>query len=114
MIEDPIPALKERLAKLIIEEIHEPNIYDAGTILGLDQPRMWDFYHGRLERFSVQKLIRILAHLNRRVDVTITAVGPLPTQRDRMLWESHERLRAFMERWEARDRARAEKRQSNT
>jgi predicted XRE-type DNA-binding protein len=109
MLEDPIPALKERLAKLIIEEIHEPNIYTAGTILGLDQPRMWDFYHGRLERFSVQKLIRILARINRRVDITITAVGPLPTDGDRKRWEANERMRQNELRWEAREQAKRER-----
>ena len=111
MLPDPIPALKERLARIILEEIREPSLYLGGTILGLDQPRAWDFYHGRLERFSVQKLIRILARLNRRVDITVTAVGPLPTEGDRKRWEAWERMRQNELRWEARERERALKRE---
>ena len=112
MLDDPIPALKQRLARIILEEIREPNIYWGGDLLGLDQPRAWDFYHGRLERFSVQKLIRILARLNRRVDVTVTAVGPLPREGDRRLWEAWEQMRQNEERWAARERERKAKRES--
>ena len=80
MMDDPIPALKQRLAQAILEEIGRRNLWRAGTILGIDQPEMWRLQHGWLQRFSVHKLIRLLARINRRVDITVVAVGPLPTR----------------------------------
>src|SRR5688500_486974 len=76
-MDDPIPALKQRLAQAILEEIGERNMWIAGRILGLDQPEMWNLEHGRLRRFSVHKLIRLLARINRQVEITVVAVGPL-------------------------------------
>ncbi|HUQ19672.1 MAG TPA: hypothetical protein VM099_08665 [Gemmatimonadaceae bacterium] len=67
MIEDPIPALKQRLAKLILQEIGDEHAGTVGTIPGLDQTRASKLTQGRLERFSVQWLIRLLARINRRV-----------------------------------------------
>jgi predicted XRE-type DNA-binding protein len=77
-MDDPIPELKERLARAILEEIGRRNMWRAGGMLGLRQPEMWKLGHGQLERFSVHKLIRLLARINRRVDITVVAVGPLP------------------------------------
>jgi predicted XRE-type DNA-binding protein len=77
---DPIPELKQRLAQAILEEIGKRNMWRARLILGIDQPEMWNLEHGRLRRFSVHKLIRLLATINRRVDITVVAVGQLPTR----------------------------------
>lgn len=68
MIEDPIPALKQRLANLILQEIGDEHWGTVGRILGLDQTRVSRLMHGRLERFSVQWLIRLLARINRKVE----------------------------------------------
>jgi len=92
-MDDPIPALKQRLAQAILEEIGERNMWIAGRILGLDQPEMWNLEHGRLRRFSVHKLIRLLARINRQVEITVVAVGPLPTRADRMASEAAEKAR---------------------
>ena len=92
---DPIPALKQRLAQAILEEIGERNMWMAGRMLGLDQPAMWKLEHGRLREFSVHKLIRLLARMNRRVDIEVVAFGPLPTRGDRMAWEAAETVREF-------------------
>jgi predicted XRE-type DNA-binding protein len=75
---DPIPALKEQLAKAILTETQRLNQLYAARILGLDEPRMSNLEHGKLERFSLQKLIRLLARINRRVEMSILVVGPLP------------------------------------
>ena len=79
-MDDPIPALKQRLVQAILQEIGRQNMWRARSMLGIEQPEMWNLEHGRLGRFSVHKLIRLLATLNRRVDITIVAVGPLPTR----------------------------------
>ena len=92
-MDDPIPALKQRLAQLILEEIGERNMWIAGRMLGLDQPEMWNLEHNRLRRFSVHKLIRLLARINRHVDITVVAVGPLPTGGDRRAWQAAEKAR---------------------
>ena len=85
---DPIPALKQRLAQAILEEVGERNMWIADRLLGIDQPALWRLEHGHLQRFSVHKLIRLLARINRQVDITVVAVGPLPTRGDRMACEA--------------------------
>lgn len=74
---DPIPELKKQLAREILALVGHINQHVAARILGIDQPRMSDLMHGRLERFSASKLIRILAHIDRRVDITVVNEGPL-------------------------------------
>jgi predicted XRE-type DNA-binding protein len=81
MIDDPIPALKKQLRQSILADIGRINQLAAAHMLGVDEPRMSNLEHGRLERFSLQKLIRLLARINRRVDLTIVSVGPLPRRR---------------------------------
>ena len=56
MMDDPIPALKQRLAQAILEEIGKRNMWLAGRLVGIHQPDMWKLEHGRLQRFSVHKL----------------------------------------------------------
>ncbi|HYN81891.1 MAG TPA: XRE family transcriptional regulator [Gemmatimonadaceae bacterium] len=81
MIDDPIPGLKEQLRQSILAETGRMNQLAAARMLGVDEPRMSNLEHGRLERFSLQKLIRLLARMNRRVDLTVVTVGPLPRRR---------------------------------
>ena len=82
MTDDPIPRLKEQLRQAILGAIGRKNQRVAAGILGIYEARMSNIELGRLERFSLQKLIRLLARINRRVDLTVTTVGPLPTRRD--------------------------------
>lgn len=81
MIDDPIPGLKEQLTQSILAETLRMNQLAAAQMLGVDEARMSNLQHGRLERFSLQKLIRLLARMNRRVDLTVETVGPLPRRR---------------------------------
>lgn len=74
----------------------------AARMLGLDESRMSNIEHGRLERFSLQKLIRLLARLNRRTDLTVVIVGPLPRPGEQEFWEACERVRALGERFTRR------------
>lgn len=52
------------------------NQHVAAAVLRIDQPRVSDLLHGQLERFSASKLIRILANIDRRVDITVVNEGP--------------------------------------
>ena len=81
MINDPIPALKEQLRQSILTEIGLINQLAGARMLGVDESRMSNLEHGQLERFSLQKLVRLLARINRRVDLTVVAVAPLPRRR---------------------------------
>ena len=67
---DPVPALKRQLAAEIRALIGEYPSNVGASVLALDQPRVADLLHDRLERFSLQKLVRLLAHVDRRVKLT--------------------------------------------
>ena len=64
----------------------------AAHMLGVDESRMSNLEHGRIERFSLQKLVRLLARINRRVDLTVVTVGPLPRRGDQRIWEAREKI----------------------
>jgi len=81
MINDPIPGLKEQLRRSILTEIGLMDQLGAACMLGVDEARMSNLVHKRLDRFSLQRLIRLLARINRRVDLSVVAVGPLPRPR---------------------------------
>ena len=68
---DPIPALKDQLAEELVKALKGWQPTETQARLGLDQPRLWDLRHGRLERFSLQRLIRLLALLRYKATVTL-------------------------------------------
>jgi predicted XRE-type DNA-binding protein len=72
--EDPIPDLKEQLRREILSLVGSWDQYVAAERLGIDQPRMSDLKRGRLERFSLEKLIRVFASIDQSVEITV--VGP--------------------------------------
>ena len=78
---DPIPPLKEQLRQSILADVAQTNSLSAARMLGVDESRFSNLIHGRLERFSLHMLIRLLARLNRRVELTVVVLGPLPTRR---------------------------------
>lgn len=73
-VPDPIPELKEQLRREIMALVGRWEPFVAARRLGTDQPRMSDLKRGRLERFSLQKLIRMLANVEQSVEITV--VGP--------------------------------------
>jgi predicted XRE-type DNA-binding protein len=81
VIDDPIPGLKWQLSQSILAETERMNQLAAAQMLGIDEARMSNLGNGRLDRFSLQKLIRLSAKMNRRVDLTVVTVGPLPRRR---------------------------------
>src|SRR5262245_43220454 len=74
MLDDPIPALKRRLANEILQLADHTNMYVAARRFGIDVPRMSTLRRGRIGRFSVERLTRILATVDRRVDVNVVAI----------------------------------------
>ena len=78
-IEDPIPELKEQLRQSILAEVGKWSQQTAAGVLHIDPARMSNLERGRLERFSLEKLIRILALIDQRVDIEVVNArnGPL-------------------------------------
>lgn len=71
MPKDPIPTLKEQLRKEILSAIEPWPQAVAAKVIGVDPPRVSDLVRGRLERFSLEKLICLLAAVDRRVDIRV-------------------------------------------
>ena len=72
--DDPIPALKRQLWHEILALVGGWEQYTAARAIGTTQPRMCNLKHGRLERFSLERLIRFLAQIEQSVEITV--VGP--------------------------------------
>ena len=72
-----ILALKRELVREILASVGHLNRIIAADLVGIDEPRMSDIYHGRVARFSVERLVRMLAMIDRRVTVS---VSPRPAQ----------------------------------
>jgi len=53
--DDPIPPLKRQLAREIRALLGDTNQHVAAHRLGVDQPRMSDLLHDKLDRFSLSQ-----------------------------------------------------------
>jgi predicted XRE-type DNA-binding protein len=73
-VKDPIPALKSQLRRKILALVGHWEQYTAAGALGTTQPRMSNLKHDRLERFSLERLIRFLAEIEQTVEIKV--VGP--------------------------------------
>jgi predicted XRE-type DNA-binding protein len=71
--DDPIFALKRQLADAILRLSAGVFPPAAARRFGIDPARMRDLSAGRIARFSVERLIRILATVDCRVTVDISA-----------------------------------------
>ena len=80
-IPDPIPPLKAQVAARIVEKLERWAQVWAADLIGTDQPRMSDLRNGRLERFSLERLLRFASKLH--CDITITIVWTRPDYRQR-------------------------------
>jgi predicted XRE-type DNA-binding protein len=71
---DPIPALKQHLGRELACLLAGWNADDIAALIGTDRPRISELRRGKLDRFSLETLIRYLARLGHRVDVTVVRV----------------------------------------
>ena len=67
---DPAPRLKRQLAAELIALTSVEDKYLAALSLGVDHARLSNLRQGRLVRFSLQRLVRMMAALGRRVELT--------------------------------------------
>lgn len=65
--------LKARLASLVNRAIDDRDLTqkEVATLLGIKQPHVSELAHGRLARFSVERLLYFLSKLNHKVTITI-------------------------------------------
>jgi predicted XRE-type DNA-binding protein len=68
---DPVPALKQQVRNALIAAVGRWQQSVAAGAIGTDQPRMSDLERNRLERFSLETLIRLLARIDHRVELVV-------------------------------------------
>src|SRR5258708_4268891 len=69
---DPLPALKRRAADEINILLAGWTQEYAAAFLQTTQPRISELRRGRLERFSLDLLVRYLSHLGREIELVTT------------------------------------------
>ena len=71
-IPDPIPALKRQAGAELARFVAGWNGDDIGACLRTDRSRIADLRHGRLERFSLETLLRLLDRAGMQVELRVT------------------------------------------
>jgi predicted XRE-type DNA-binding protein len=69
---DPVPALKQQLGAELARLLVGWNADDIAVLIGTDRPRISELRREKLERFSLETLIRYLARLQYRVEISVT------------------------------------------
>jgi len=73
---DPIPELKRSAAAALARRISGWwSVYDAASLLGTQRARVVDIRSGRLDRFSLETLLRYLVRAGASVEVRVTDGG---------------------------------------
>ena len=73
---DPVPALKQQVAAAVVAQLDQWTQPMAAELLRTDQPRVSDLRNGKLERFSLERLIRFAARRGGTVSISITWSSP--------------------------------------
>ena len=71
-IRDPIPALKRQAGAELARFVAGWNGDDMGAYLGTDRSRIADLRRGRLDRFSLERLLRLLDRAGMQVELRVT------------------------------------------
>ncbi len=69
---DPIPALKRQLGAALAPLVAGWNGDDVAYVLRTDRSRIAELRREKLDRFSLETLIRYLTRLDSGVEITIT------------------------------------------
>jgi predicted XRE-type DNA-binding protein len=78
---DPVPALKRRLADEILLIMDGWSQSYAASFMHVSQSCVSDLRNGHLDRISLERLVRSLARLNRRVEIHTSGVPRPPIVR---------------------------------
>jgi len=79
---DPIPALKQQLGEELARLLAGWNADDVAALIGTDRWRISDLRRGKLDRFSLETLIRYLARLRHRVVISVERAPSARAQTD--------------------------------
>ena len=71
-IPDPIPALKRQAGTELARVVAGWNGDDIGAYLRTDRSRIADLRRGRLDRFSLETLLRLLDRAGMQVELRVT------------------------------------------
>ena len=66
--EDPIPALKQQVGELLAKELANWRRWDIAQWIQTEAPRVTDIRKGRLQRFSLETLLRYASRLRYAVE----------------------------------------------
>jgi predicted XRE-type DNA-binding protein len=81
---DPIPALKQQAAAALAPVLERWSRGDAAVLIGTEDARIAELCRGKLDRFSLERLIRFLVRAGARVELRITTAADGPfARRDR-------------------------------
>jgi len=70
--DDPVHALKRHLAQQLVERLEGWSQTDAAGLIGTDQPRVSDLRRGRLDRFSLEQLVRFLGRVGGSIELKVS------------------------------------------
>jgi hypothetical protein len=73
---DPIPDLKRQAGAALARAFEGCDVTELAEFLETDQPRISDIRRGRLEWFSLERLLRYLVRCRRRVELRIEVDRP--------------------------------------
>jgi predicted XRE-type DNA-binding protein len=71
MLPDPIPSLKEQLRREILRVVERVTICEGADLLDVDVSTISRLTHADTTRFSLEKLIRILATVDRQIELRV-------------------------------------------
>lgn len=72
-VPDPVPALKEQLARTIAERLEGWDLANGAALLRTDAAKLSRIRNGNLGEFSLQRLVRFLAILGDDVTIACTS-----------------------------------------
>ncbi len=78
---DHVEAENLRIRSALMMEMHRMiearglRQQEAAALFGVSQPRISHLVHGKIDQFSIDSLVNMLAHAGFRVEVTVPAVA---------------------------------------
>ena len=72
MSDDAVPALKRHLAQQLVKRLDGWSQTNAASLVGTDQPGISDLRRGRLDRISLEQLVRLLGRVGGSIEVQVS------------------------------------------
>jgi len=69
---DPVPALKQQIADELVRVAERWPRMLIASFFGVDRARISDLRHGRMNRFSLERLVRMAAEAGVEVELRLT------------------------------------------